>query len=81
MLIARQADMQVAGLAGSGEEAVELYSALRPDVTLMDLQLGRMSGVATATRAMVRAVEGTPTRIVDTRKTTPGLRVLEKAAV
>lgn len=45
MLIARQADMQVAGLAGSGEEAVELYSALRPDVTLMDLQLGRMSGV------------------------------------
>ncbi len=43
--------------------------------------LGRMSGVATATRAMVRAVEGTPTRIVDTRKTTPGLRVLEKYAV
>ncbi len=43
--------------------------------------LGRMSGVATATRAMVRAVEGTRTRIVDTRKTTPGLRVLEKFAV
>ncbi len=43
--------------------------------------LGRLSGVATATRAMVRAVEGTRTRIVDTRKTTPGLRVLEKYAV
>ncbi len=43
--------------------------------------LGRLSGVATATRAMVRAVEGTRARIVDTRKTTPGLRVLEKYAV
>lgn len=43
--------------------------------------LGRLSGVATATRAMVRAVAGTKARIVDTRKTTPGLRVLEKYAV
>ncbi len=45
LLIARQSDMAVAGLAGSGEEAVELFEALRPDVTLMDLQLGRMTGV------------------------------------
>lgn len=45
MLIGRQGDMEVAGLAGSGEEAVELFCKLRPDVTLMDLQLGRMSGV------------------------------------
>jgi DNA-binding NarL/FixJ family response regulator len=45
MLIARQGDMEVAGLAGSGEEALELYSRLRPHVTLMDLQLGRMTGV------------------------------------
>ncbi|KAA0675939.1 carboxylating nicotinate-nucleotide diphosphorylase [Roseomonas genomospecies 6] len=43
--------------------------------------LGRLSGIATATRALVRAVEGTSTRIVCTRKTTPGLRVLEKHAV
>jgi nicotinate-nucleotide pyrophosphorylase (carboxylating) len=42
---------------------------------------GRLSGVATATRALVDAVEGTNARIVCTRKTTPGLRVLEKYAV
>lgn len=41
----------------------------------------RLSGVATLTRAYVDAVTGTPVRIVDTRKTTPGLRILEKAAV
>ena len=43
--------------------------------------LGRLSGVATATARYVRAVEGTGARILDTRKTTPGLRALEKAAV
>ena len=43
--------------------------------------LGRLSGIATATRALVGAVEGTKARIVCTRKTTPGLRVLEKYAV
>ncbi len=43
--------------------------------------LGRLSGVATLTARYVRAVEGTGTRILDTRKTTPGLRGLEKAAV
>ncbi|MEW6283724.1 MAG: carboxylating nicotinate-nucleotide diphosphorylase [Candidatus Eremiobacterota bacterium] len=43
--------------------------------------LGRLSGVATATRAMARAVEGTRAHIVCTRKTTPGLRLLEKYAV
>jgi nicotinate-nucleotide pyrophosphorylase (carboxylating) len=42
---------------------------------------GRLSGVATATRALVDAVEGTNARIVCTRKTTPGLRMLEKYAV
>ena len=41
----------------------------------------RMSGIATATRAMVDAVEGTGARITDTRKTTPGLRALERHAV
>ena len=43
--------------------------------------LGRLSGIATATRALVGAVEGTRARIVCTRKTTPGLRSLEKHAV
>jgi len=43
--------------------------------------LGRLSGVATLTRAYVRAVQGTGTAIADTRKTTPGLRALEKYAV
>lgn len=43
--------------------------------------LGQLSGVATATRELVEAVAGTKTRIVCTRKTTPGLRVLEKYAV
>ena len=43
--------------------------------------LQRMSGIATYTRRMVRALEGTNTKLVDTRKTTPGMRVFEKAAV
>ena len=43
--------------------------------------LGRLSGVATLTREYVRAVEGTGAVILDTRKTTPGLRALEKRAV
>ncbi len=43
--------------------------------------LGHLSGVATLTRAYVQAVEGTKAIIVDTRKTTPGLRALEKYAV
>ena len=42
---------------------------------------GHLSGIATATRALVDAVKGTRARIVCTRKTTPGLRVLEKYAV
>ena len=41
----------------------------------------RMSGIATATAAFVARLHGLPTRLVDTRKTTPGLRVLEKYAV
>ena len=41
----------------------------------------RMSGIATLTRAFVDAVEGTKCRVLDTRKTTPGLRGIEKWAV
>jgi nicotinate-nucleotide pyrophosphorylase (carboxylating) len=43
--------------------------------------LARLSGVATQTARAVRAIEGTGAQILDTRKTTPGLRALEKAAV
>jgi nicotinate-nucleotide pyrophosphorylase (carboxylating) len=43
--------------------------------------LGRMSGIATATRRYVDAVAGTGATILDTRKTTPGLRTIEKEAV
>lgn len=43
--------------------------------------LQRLSGIATITRKYVNAVDGTAARIVDTRKTTPGLRLLEKYAV
>ncbi|MFN3513608.1 MAG: carboxylating nicotinate-nucleotide diphosphorylase [Phenylobacterium sp.] len=54
-----------------------LLSAERTALNL----LGRLSGVATLTRAYVDAVAGTKARIADTRKTTPGLRHLEKYAV
>jgi len=43
--------------------------------------LQRLCGVATATRRFVEAVDGTKAKILDTRKTTPGLRLLEKYAV
>ena len=54
-----------------------LLSAERTALNL----LGRLSGVASLTRAYVDAVSGTAARIADTRKTTPGLRHLEKYAV
>ena len=41
----------------------------------------RMSGIATMTRRYVKALEGTKTRVLDTRKTTPGMRIMEKEAV
>ena len=43
--------------------------------------LGRLSGIATATRDVVARLQGLPTKIASTRKTTPGLRLLEKHAV
>jgi len=64
-------------LARVEANARALLSAERTGLNL----LGRLSGIATLTNAYVRAVEGTGARIVDTRKTTPGLRALEKYAV
>lgn len=55
-------------------------SLLKGERTALNF-LQRMSGVATATREFVEAVQGTRTKILDTRKTTPGLRFLEKYAV
>jgi len=43
--------------------------------------LGHLSGIATYTRRFVKALEGTQTKVLDTRKTTPGFRELEKKAV
>jgi nicotinate-nucleotide pyrophosphorylase (carboxylating) len=64
-------------LAWVDANARALLSAERVGLNL----LGHLSGVATLTRAYVEAVEGTGAMIVDTRKTTPGLRALEKYAV
>lgn len=68
---AGQALMRVSG---------RLREILRLERTLLNL-LGRMCGVATLTRAFVDRTRGTAARIRDTRKTTPGLRALEKYAV
>lgn len=57
--------------------AQKLLTAERPALNL----IGRLSGVATLTRHYVDAIAGTKARIYDTRKTTPGLRRLEKYAV
>jgi nicotinate-nucleotide pyrophosphorylase (carboxylating) len=57
--------------------ARSLLSAERTAINLM----ARLCGIATLTRSFVRAVAGWPARIVCTRKTTPGLRALEKYAV
>ncbi|HET6837925.1 MAG TPA: carboxylating nicotinate-nucleotide diphosphorylase [Gemmatimonadales bacterium] len=58
----------------------ELHSILRAERPLLNL-LQRASGIATATRAYVDAVEGTGCRILHTRKTAPGLRSLDVAGV
>lgn len=83
-----KADIEV--LVRDGEDAAPGASLVRvegnarallaAERTALNL-VQRLSGVATLTRAYVRAVEGTVVRIADTRKTTPGLRVLEKHAV
>ncbi|MDB5422602.1 MAG: nadC [Phenylobacterium sp.] len=66
-----------AKLAWVDANARALLGAERVALNLM----GHLSGVATLTRAYVDAVDGAGARIVDTRKTTPGLRALEKYAV
>ncbi len=57
-----------------------IQSLLQTERLMLNI-MQRMSGVATRTRQYVKALEGTKTRVLDTRKTTPGLRLLEKEAV
>jgi nicotinate-nucleotide pyrophosphorylase (carboxylating) len=63
-----------------GELEGSLASILSAERVALNF-LQRLSGTATATRALVDAVFGLPVRVVDTRKTTPGLRTLERYAV
>jgi nicotinate-nucleotide pyrophosphorylase (carboxylating) len=63
-----------------GRVAGSARSVLRAERIALNL-LQRMSGIATLTAAYVEAVRGSTARIVDTRKTTPGLRALERQAV
>ncbi|MQB00474.1 MAG: carboxylating nicotinate-nucleotide diphosphorylase [Actinobacteria bacterium] len=60
--------------------STDLGSILTIERTALNL-LGRMSAIATQARRYVAAVAATPARIVDTRKTTPGLRMFERYAV
>jgi nicotinate-nucleotide pyrophosphorylase (carboxylating) len=57
-----------------------MRSLLKGERTALNF-LQRLSGIATLTNAYVRAVDGTGVKILDTRKTTPSLRILEKYAV
>ncbi len=70
--------------AEAGAELMTLRGSARAiltgERTALNL-LGRLSGIATATREIVSAVARWPARVVCTRKTTPGLRLLEKYAV
>lgn len=58
----------------------KVQSLLQTERLMLNV-MQRMSGIATMTRKYVKQLEGTRTRVLDTRKTTPGLRMLEKAAV
>jgi nicotinate-nucleotide pyrophosphorylase (carboxylating) len=70
--------------AGAGQEIARVTARARAlltgERTALNL-LGRLSGIATTTRDVVARLQGLPTRVAATRKTTPGLRALEKYAV
>ncbi len=82
--------LQLEAFTGDGEE-VEAGKVIARTTGFADVLLAgervalnllqHLSGVATITRQFVRAIEGTKAKIADTRKTTPGLRMLEKYAV
>ncbi len=58
----------------------KVQSLLQTERLVLNL-MQRMSGIATITNKYVKLLEGTKTKVLDTRKTTPGLRMLEKQAV
>lgn len=58
----------------------KVQSLLQTERLMLNV-MQRMSGIATMTRRYVKLLEGTQTRVLDTRKTTPGMRMLEKEAV
>lgn len=58
----------------------KVQSLLQTERLMLNV-MQRMSGIATMTRKYVKRLEGTHTRVLDTRKTTPGMRMLEKQAV
>jgi nicotinate-nucleotide pyrophosphorylase (carboxylating) len=70
--------------ADPGNEVLRVRGKLRPILTAERTALNllqRLCGVATLTRKYAEALHGSKTKLIDTRKTTPGLRALEKAAV
>lgn len=83
-------EMKVEVLINDGEEVKagdvamivegKVQSLLQTERLMLNV-MQRMSGIATMTRKYVKRLEGTNTRVLDTRKTTPGLRMLEKEAV
>lgn len=71
-------------LVEKGQAIAEVSGRVRSILSAERLALNllqRMSGIATRTRQYAQAIAGTKARVVDTRKTTPGLRMLEKYAV
>ena len=58
----------------------KVQSLLQTERLMLNI-LQRMSGIATTTRKYVKRLEGTKTHVLDTRKTTPGMRMIEKEAV
>jgi nicotinate-nucleotide pyrophosphorylase (carboxylating) len=87
-LVDRDLVLSIAAADGSvvagGETFAEIEGHARSILTVERTMLnfvGRLSGVATLTRRYVDAIAGVPAQIISTRKTTPGLRALEKRAV
>lgn len=62
------------------EVSGKIHSLLQTERVMLNI-MQRMSGIATRTNDYVRKLEGTKTKLLDTRKTTPGLRIIEKEAV